>query len=84
MKWAKKGPAIMLSKCSTRGDSKGQRYGLFPLPRSDSDSDSTPYAYIVLFRTFSIAWRAVPKICTVAIRNPNPNPAMEISHYVHK
>ena len=37
--------------------------GLFQLPESgsnsDSDSGSKPYGYIVLFRTFSIAWKSV-------------------------
>ena len=29
-------------------------FGLFTLPDPDSDSDSTPYGYIVLFRSFHI------------------------------
>ena len=33
---------------------KHTTYGLFPLP--ESDSDSKPYGYIVLYRSFSTAW----------------------------
>ena len=35
-------------------------YGLFPPTYSDSDSDSKPYCYIVLCRTFSLVQIQIP------------------------
>ena len=37
-----------------------QAIGLFPLPDSDSDSDSKPNGYIVLYRSFSSAQTRIP------------------------
>ena len=65
------------------------RYGLFELPDSDSDSDSKPYGYIVYAEyvstdsdsdldPFPIVSAQYRNLCPTL--NPNPSPAMEISH----